>query len=486
MPCEPLDDNISIADETNAKSLEVVEAAPNAGIVNPTPLLSPSSGMVDDTLPITPGIVNPTPLLSPLSGMVNTTTHPITGATGSVQSPGMDNITSATALSNPSASIEHQHAIPGTSFSSSDAPYQQLLQQTAGPQPLLEPPLQSTPPEMSTPPFNLVDKPINQEWNGMNGYEYAPTIRGPGYGFELGGHFGGQTGLVPFNMLTETAYNAWHIAQDPAGNPGIGMDTQIWNFGPALTTDDTNRPRPTDHALPSSPAKEDTTVKETRVRKPTARKEVVPLTETMTKDDDLPKWMTLAMQYLTDGVEREEWLRCVDAWTEFEKQVGLRSSTSVSTIWQAACGSQCSPLYQHRLPVKTRPELLSKWLQYRKYQAIPNLPDKAAFGFSWRTWWNGIQPKWCQVSTQGTLPGPLSAATDSDSLDALKKGGVSGLVTVLIALKWWMPLHGDIDKEWGAAVEDVTSSLQLMANAGGSTKRKSDGETKQKQKRRKT
>ena len=138
--------------------------------------------------------------------------------------------------------------------------------------------------------------------------------------------------------------------------------------------------------------------------------------------------------------------------------------------------------------MKTCPELLSKWLQSQKYQAIPNLPDKAAFGFSWCKWWNGIQLKWRQVSTQGTLPGPLSAATDSDSLDALKKGGVSGLVTVLIALKWWMPLHGDIDKEWGAAVEDVTSSLQLMANAGGGTKRKSDreGETKQKQKRRKT
>ena len=132
--------------------------------------------------------------------------------------------------------------------------------------------------------------------------------------------------------------------------------------------------------------------------------------------------------------------------------------------------------------MKTRPELLTKWLQSWKYQAIPNLPDKSAFGSSWRTWWNGIQPKWRQVSTEGALPGPLSAATISDSLDALKKGGVSGLVTVLIGLKWWMPLHGVVDKEWGAAVEDVTSSLQLMAKASGGTKRKNDGEPKPKQK----
>ena len=80
----------------------------------------------------------------------------------------------------------------------------------------------------------------------------------------------------------------------------------------------------------------------------------------------------------------------------------------------------------------------------------------------------------------------MSAATNSDSLDALNKGGVSGLVTVLIALKWWMPLHSDIDQEWGAAVEDVTSSLQLMVKSSGGKKRKSDGEPKPKQKKRKT
>jgi len=136
--------------------------------------------------------------------------------------------------------------------------------------------------------------------------------------------------------------------------------------------------------------------------------------------------------------------------------------------------------------VKTRPELLTKWLQSWKYQAVPILPDKSAFSSSWRTWWNGIQLKWRQVSTEGALPGLLSAATNSDSLDALKKGGVSGLVTVLISLKWWMPLHGDVDKEWGAAVEDITSSLQLMAKASGGTKRKNDVEPKPKQKRRKT
>lgn len=70
----------------------------------------------------------------------------------------------------------------------------------------------------------------------------------------------------------------------------------------------------------------------TRVRKPTARKEVVPLTEiTNTEDDNMPEWMVLAMGYLNDGLGSKDWLDCIDAWAEFEKKIGLRNSTSVST-----------------------------------------------------------------------------------------------------------------------------------------------------------
>jgi len=236
LPCKPLDSNISTLaenNETNVKSLEVVGASTadignpmpllspstgmvdntagtvnptpllsplsgmvdntlpiTAGIVNPMPLLSPSSGMADNsagimnpmpllsplsgmannTLPITAGIVNPTPLLSPLSGVVDNTICSIT-ATGikAVQSLGMPvDIRSATTLNDPSALMT-----PGTSFPSSDVLYEQLLQQTASPLPLLEPPLQSTPAEMT---FKVLEKPINQEWNGMNRYVYTPSI----------------------------------------------------------------------------------------------------------------------------------------------------------------------------------------------------------------------------------------------------------------------------------------------------------------------
>jgi len=75
----------------------------------------------------------------------------------------------------------------------------------------------------------------------------------------------------------------------------------------------------------------------------------------------------------------------------------------------------------------------------------------------------------------GSHLGLLSAAKGSDNLNALRKGSVSGIITVLIALKWWAPPDHD-DKDWEAVVEDVTSCLQHMTNTSAGTKRKSDEE----------
>lgn len=90
----------------------------------------------------------------------------------------------------------------------------------------------------------------------------------------------------------------------------------------------------------------------------------------------------------------------------------------------------------------------------------------------------------------GTLPGSLSLAKSTDNLNALKKGGASGLVTVLIALKWWAPAAPltDPDIHWEAAVRDIASCFRHMTDVDrlGGTKRKSDGENKTKPKKKKT
>ena len=50
-------------------------------------------------------------------------------------------------------------------------------------------------------------------------------------------------------------------------------------------------------------------------------------------------------------------------------------------------------------------------------------------------------------------------ASKNEDLLCLKKGGPSGLVTVMIGLKWWASIH-DQDERWLASVEDVRLCME--------------------------
>jgi hypothetical protein len=115
---------------------------------------------------------------------------------------------------------------------------------------------------------------------------------------------------------------------------------------------------------------------------------------------------------------------------------------------------------------------------------MPAVTDKMAFGSTWCAWWLALQPKWRQEPTNGRLPGPLSLAKGNDNLTTLKKGGASGLVTVLITLKWWAPLT-ESDSDWKAAVKDIFSCLEYLTDTGSGTKRKGNEENKAKAKKKK-
>jgi len=181
------------------------------------------------------------------------------------------------------------------------------------------------------PLFPLYYKPTSQDWNGMSGMAPGGTKYHFGVqGFDDGflGHLG--SGVHGYNMLTAPAQEAWLSAQNPGGTAGLEMN---WDFGPDPSTVETNMPRPTYHLLPM-PESNVGQPEElgTRIRKPTGRKEVVPLTEiTNSEDDGIPEWMTLAIGYLKEGLGCKDWLDCVDAWAAFEKKIGFQSSTSVST-----------------------------------------------------------------------------------------------------------------------------------------------------------
>jgi len=117
---------------------------------------------------------------------------------------------------------------------------------------------------------------------------------------------------------------------------------------------------------------------------------------------------------------------------------------------------------------KARPVLFSKWVGNRNYNAIPEIKDYPEFANDWITWWNSVQPKWRQNPALG-LPLAISTGKAKDNLVALRKGGPSGLVTLLVGLKWWACIRND-DVRWKLAVGDLRACFTALT--GGASKRK--------------
>ena len=114
----------------------------------------------------------------------------------------------------------------------------------------------------------------------------------------------------------------------------------------------------------------------------------------------------------------------------------------------------------------------------RKFQTLPNIDDIAGYA---EEWWHSIQLKWRQSLGDGLVPLPLSTAGKKDDIVCLRKGGPSGLVTVLIGLKWWASIRGQ-DARWLASVEDIRG---CMENLVAPEKKKKGGDDVAQEKKRK-
>ena len=115
------------------------------------------------------------------------------------------------------------------------------------------------------------------------------------------------------------------------------------------------------------------------------------------------------------------------------------------------------------MPAKERPVLLTKWIGTRRYSNIPKIPDVQLFADEWVRWWNSMQPKWRQNANGDGLPMALPIGKTKDDLLPLRKGGPSGIVTILIGLKWWASIRNE-DKRWKHAVEDISACFGAFAN----------------------
>jgi hypothetical protein len=121
------------------------------------------------------------------------------------------------------------------------------------------------------------------------------------------------------------------------------------------------------------------------------------------------------------------------------------------------------------MPAKERPALLTKWIGTRRYSNIPKIPDVQVFADEWVRWWNSMQPKWRRNATSDGLPMALSDGKPKDDLSTLRKGGPSGIVTILIGLKWWASIR-ETDKRWKLAVDDIYTCFRAFSAQAGKRK----------------
>ncbi|KAF9549377.1 hypothetical protein CPC08DRAFT_729374 [Agrocybe pediades] len=150
-------------------------------------------------------------------------------------------------------------------------------------------------------------------------------------------------------------------------------------------------------------------------------------------------WLEVTKEYLGKEISHPKWLECIGLWYEFEKkEASEQNTTSI------------------RIPHNHRPEALKKWLAARKYNSQPAFSDNGrAFSREWLKWWNTLQPEWRQSHTEHSLPLSHEVGTAKDDLGVIRKGGPSGIMAVLVGLKWWAALGSAGDVSWENAVEDV-------------------------------
>ncbi|KLO05317.1 hypothetical protein SCHPADRAFT_792897, partial [Schizopora paradoxa] len=88
-----------------------------------------------------------------------------------------------------------------------------------------------------------------------------------------------------------------------------------------------------------------------------------------------------------------------------------------------------------------RPPAVLFWSKRGKPKALvptSELGDLGRFKDDWHAWYLGLMPAWRSAGMVGPVAWPLSRAVpDGEQWTDIRKGGRSGIFTVLVTLFWW-------------------------------------------------
>ncbi|KAH6890719.1 hypothetical protein BKA70DRAFT_1441935 [Coprinopsis sp. MPI-PUGE-AT-0042] len=132
---------------------------------------------------------------------------------------------------------------------------------------------------------------------------------------------------------------------------------------------------------------------------------------------EMPDWMRGAKRYLEVDLDDPVWTECLSKWWLWEERSAMLASAQ-----------SCLP------GNASRPEAVTKWLQKKVFVA-PLIPDLEQFADEWEEW--------------------LQKAMES-GVAGMKKPGQTGIVILLISLKWWRGAKGREDR-WTKAVVNLSS-----------------------------
>lgn len=149
----------------------------------------------------------------------------------------------------------------------------------------------------------------------------------------------------------------------------------------------------------------------------------------------------------------------------------------VSVILGSMCRSYC--YYQvcnMRLTSSNRPACVSHFLKKKDVNKPAPILDFDTFPDDFFDWWFNMQPSWRKLSgVRWPLPRNASPIVGSEWIET-RKGGLSGIITVVMALLWWktQAKHTVHKKQYVSALEDVAWVLEQMLlaeNVGSISKR---------------
>ncbi|PPQ77171.1 hypothetical protein CVT26_008091 [Gymnopilus dilepis] len=155
-----------------------------------------------------------------------------------------------------------------------------------------------------------------------------------------------------------------------------------------------------------------------------------------------PKWFadTLAMLRSPDLNKHPLWVDTVDKWAAFEAKEGYEGA--------------------ERLSPSFRPDAIGAWIQRRRSANYRPPIDVPAYSAAFTKWWTTLQPGWRVLDDE-----VLVDKVDGD-WSSLRRPGLNGMVSVLVALFYWgCAVDGDAERvgDWQLAVKDcllVLSHLQ--------------------------